>query len=201
MNVMAKPGKITDLAALNGTVLYYEKQGSGPALLFIAGSTGDAGNFTRQGVACERASGDNGDAVRKHSKFFTAQFDERLALDCFGDAFGKNLAIHGERMAAGDASALRQAQQERIETAQFFLQQPRCGVRLFRLERVAANQFAQPVCTVSRRRLARTHLPKHHPQATARDLPSCLRAGQPSANYVNRFAQDDPALSRIAGTR
>jgi len=39
--------KITDLAVVNGTVLYYEKKGNGPALLFIAGSTGDAGNFTR----------------------------------------------------------------------------------------------------------------------------------------------------------
>jgi pimeloyl-ACP methyl ester carboxylesterase len=39
--------KITDLADVNGTALYYEKQGNGPALLFIAGSTGDAGNFMR----------------------------------------------------------------------------------------------------------------------------------------------------------
>lgn len=44
---MATPGKIADLASVNGAVLYYEKQGNGPALLFIAGSTGDAGNFTR----------------------------------------------------------------------------------------------------------------------------------------------------------
>jgi pimeloyl-ACP methyl ester carboxylesterase len=47
MNVMAMLGKITDLAAVNGTRLYYEKQGNGPGLLLIAGSTGDAGNFTR----------------------------------------------------------------------------------------------------------------------------------------------------------
>ena len=31
----------------NGTKLYYERVGSGPPALFIAGSTGDAGNFTR----------------------------------------------------------------------------------------------------------------------------------------------------------
>jgi pimeloyl-ACP methyl ester carboxylesterase len=47
MKVMTTLDKITDLAAVNGTFLYYEKQGTGPALLFIAGSTGDAGNFTR----------------------------------------------------------------------------------------------------------------------------------------------------------
>ena len=31
----------------NGTNLYYEREGTGPAVLFIAGSTGDAGNFSR----------------------------------------------------------------------------------------------------------------------------------------------------------
>ena len=31
----------------NGTSLYYERQGTGPAVFFIAGSTGDAGNFSR----------------------------------------------------------------------------------------------------------------------------------------------------------
>ena len=39
--------KVTDFVQSNGARLYYEKQGSGLSLLFIAGSTGDAGNFTR----------------------------------------------------------------------------------------------------------------------------------------------------------
>jgi len=39
--------KINDFAVVNGTTLYYEKEGAGTAVLFIAGSTGDAGNFTR----------------------------------------------------------------------------------------------------------------------------------------------------------
>jgi len=34
-------------AAANGASLYYERQGNGPSALFIAGSTGDAGNFSR----------------------------------------------------------------------------------------------------------------------------------------------------------
>jgi pimeloyl-ACP methyl ester carboxylesterase len=41
------PGKTTDLVVVNGATLYYERQGNGMAVLFIAGSTGDAGNFTR----------------------------------------------------------------------------------------------------------------------------------------------------------
>ena len=47
MNVVQTPGKIKDFAVVNGAGLYYEKQGTGPAVLLIAGSTGDAGNFTR----------------------------------------------------------------------------------------------------------------------------------------------------------
>jgi pimeloyl-ACP methyl ester carboxylesterase len=39
--------KIKDFAAVNGATLYYERQGIGAAVLFIAGSTGDAGNFTQ----------------------------------------------------------------------------------------------------------------------------------------------------------
>lgn len=39
--------KVMDFVVVNGARLYYERQGSGQPLLFIAGSTGDAGNFTR----------------------------------------------------------------------------------------------------------------------------------------------------------
>ena len=39
--------KVTDFVVSNGARLYYEKQGTGQSLLFIAGSAGDAGNFTR----------------------------------------------------------------------------------------------------------------------------------------------------------
>src|SRR5215510_688036 len=38
---------VSDFVLSNGARLYYERQGSGQALLFMAGSTGDAGNFTR----------------------------------------------------------------------------------------------------------------------------------------------------------
>jgi len=39
--------KINGFAVVNGTTLYYEREGAGTAVLFVAGSTGDAGNFTR----------------------------------------------------------------------------------------------------------------------------------------------------------
>ena len=47
MNVVERHDKITDFVTANGATLYYERQGIGAAVLFIAGSTGDAGNFTR----------------------------------------------------------------------------------------------------------------------------------------------------------
>lgn len=42
-----KQDKLSDFVVTNGTSLYYERQGIGPPVLFVAGSTGDAGNFTR----------------------------------------------------------------------------------------------------------------------------------------------------------
>jgi pimeloyl-ACP methyl ester carboxylesterase len=39
--------KVKDFVLANGARLYYEMQGTGQSVLFIAGSTGDAGNFTR----------------------------------------------------------------------------------------------------------------------------------------------------------
>jgi len=47
VNAVKTPDKIKDFAVVNGTTLYYEKQGTGTPVLLIAGSTGDAGNFTR----------------------------------------------------------------------------------------------------------------------------------------------------------
>jgi len=40
-------GVLTGFATCNAASLYYERRGSGPAVLLIAGSTGDAGNFAR----------------------------------------------------------------------------------------------------------------------------------------------------------
>src|SRR6476620_9818838 len=40
-------GKATDVVEVNGARLYYEKQGAGPSILLIPGSTGDAGHFSR----------------------------------------------------------------------------------------------------------------------------------------------------------
>ena len=42
-----RPTRSRTLRSSTGRTLYYEKQGTGPAVLLIAGSTGDAGNFTR----------------------------------------------------------------------------------------------------------------------------------------------------------
>jgi pimeloyl-ACP methyl ester carboxylesterase len=47
VKVLKTSDKIEDIASVNGAELYYEKQGTGTAVLLIAGSTGDAGNFTR----------------------------------------------------------------------------------------------------------------------------------------------------------
>jgi pimeloyl-ACP methyl ester carboxylesterase len=37
--------ELHDVVGVNGTTLYYERTGTGPSVLFIAGTTGDAGHF------------------------------------------------------------------------------------------------------------------------------------------------------------
>ena len=39
--------ELQDVVGVNGTTLYYERTGTGPSVLFIAGTTGDAGHFTQ----------------------------------------------------------------------------------------------------------------------------------------------------------
>jgi len=47
IKIVQLPDKVCDFVAANGATFYYERQGIGPSVFFIAGSTGDAGNFTR----------------------------------------------------------------------------------------------------------------------------------------------------------
>jgi pimeloyl-ACP methyl ester carboxylesterase len=44
---MQVPTPSKGMAQVNGTELYYERRGSGPSVLFIAGATGDGGHFER----------------------------------------------------------------------------------------------------------------------------------------------------------
>lgn len=39
--------ELRDIVIVNGTTLYYERTGTGPSVLFIAGTTGDAGHFAQ----------------------------------------------------------------------------------------------------------------------------------------------------------
>jgi hypothetical protein len=36
---------VQDVVVVDGTALYYEMYGTGPSVLYIAGTTGDAGHF------------------------------------------------------------------------------------------------------------------------------------------------------------
>jgi pimeloyl-ACP methyl ester carboxylesterase len=38
---------LQDVVVVNGTTLYYERTGTGPSVLFIIGTTGDAGHFAQ----------------------------------------------------------------------------------------------------------------------------------------------------------
>ena len=114
-----------------------------------------------------------------------AQFDERLGFDGGGDFGGEDVAIHGERVAAGYARLLCGGEQQRIQAAQFLFEQPGRGGFLLRFQRIAAHQFGQPVGLVRRRAARGTHFVERDAQAAARDLPGGFRARQSAAEDVN----------------
>ena len=116
-----------------------------------------------------------------------------------GDFGGEDLAVHRERVAARHARLAGRFEQQRIEPAQFFLEQPRRRVLLFGFERIAAHQFRQPVGLVRRRTPYRTHLVQHHVAAAPRHLPGRFGAREPAADDVYRVLQKNPPLAfRIA---
>ncbi len=88
-------------------------------------------------------------------------------------------------MAARHASLLSRAQQQRIQPAQFFFEQPGRGVFGFALQRIAANQFRQPVRFVRGRGAHRAHFRQHAIVAGARNLPGRLATRQAAAENVD----------------
>ena len=70
--------------------------------------TGQARNLRRQSVAGERTGGDDRNAIFGNSRdLFTPQFDERLGFDGARHFRGEDFAVDSERMAAGNAGAVR----------------------------------------------------------------------------------------------
>ena len=154
-------------------------------------SPGQPGDLLGERIAGERAGGDDDDGVLGDGGDFLApQLDQRLGRDGRGDFRGKDFAIDGERMAAGYSRLPRRFEQQRIEPAQLFLEQPRRGGFLLGLERIAAHQFGQPVRLVRGCRPGRPHFVQHRAQAAPRDLPGRFRPRQPAADDVNGFPQN-----------
>ena len=73
--------------------------------------------------------------------FLTPEFDQRFGLNGAGDGVREQFPVHSEGLAARDAGLIGGAQEERVQSAQFPLQQPWGGVLLLALERVGADEF------------------------------------------------------------
>ena len=102
---------------------------------------------------------------------------------------GEDVAIDGEGVAAGDAGLLRGAQQQRIQAAQFLLEQPGRGGFGLALQRVAADQFGEAVGLVRRGGAHGTHFVEDARNAAAGDLPGGFGAGESAADDVDGLGQ------------
>ena len=102
---------------------------------------------------------------------------------------GEDVAVDREGMSAGDAGLLRGLQQQRIEAAQFFFEQPGRGGFGLALERVAADEFGEAVGLVRRSGAHGAHLVEHARHSAAGDLPGGFRAGESAADDVDGLGQ------------
>ncbi len=131
--------------------------------------------------------------------FVAAEFDPGLGGDGLGDAFGEEVAIYGESVAAGNARCLGRGEQQGIQAAEFLLQKPGRGGKGLALERVAANQFREAAGLVGGRRTRGTHFMQDGGEAAAGDLPGGFGARKSAADDVNRAAQSSSIQGKIEG--
>jgi len=148
--------------------------------------TGQPRDLGRQRVACEGARGNDHDrAARKRGQFLPPDLNARVAFDGRAHFGGKNLAIHGERLASRHASGGGRSKQERSEPSKFLLEEPGRAGNLFAFQRVAANQLGEPIGLVSGGGAGRPHLVQFDSEAGLRDLPGSLRSRQTAADDVD----------------
>ena len=172
-----------------------------------AAGAGEAGDFLGEGAAGERSAGDDPDVgidpgQAEGGDFVAAEVDQRFGGDGAGDLFGEEVAIHGEGVPAGDAGLLGGLEQERIEAAEFLLEEPGGGVDALALQRVAADEFGETIGLVRGGGARGTHFVEDAGDTAAGDLPGGFGAGQAATNDVDGLGQGQriPAKS-AAGTR
>ena len=105
-------------------------------------------------------------------------------------------------MSAGDAGLLGGLEEERIEAAEFLLEEPGRGGFGLALEGVAADEFGEAVGLVRGGGAQGTHFVEDAGDAAAGDLPGGFGAGESAADDVDGLSQGQriPASS-AAGTR
>ena len=95
---------------------------------------------------------------------------------------GEDLAVHGQRRAAGHARRVGAREQQAPQRAQLRLEQAVRVGEIDRLEGVAADELGQPVGVMGRRPHRRPHLVQRHAHAALRERPGRLRAGETAAD-------------------
>ena len=101
------------------------------------------------------------------------------------DLGGEGIAVDRQGVAAGNARAMGDANQQGIQAPQLLLEQPGGGWPLVRLQRVAANQLSKAVGAMRPRLADGTHFVEDDGEARAGNLPCGFAACQACADDMD----------------
>ena len=126
--------------------------------------------------AGERAAGEDGHSAGNRGDFFTHDLDHRMGGERVGQRAREFVAVHRERRAGRNASAIGGGDDQRAEPAHLFLEHADRGVHRIAAQRVRAHQFAEERGLMRLGHARRAHLEQPHAHAASRELPRRLAA-------------------------
>ena len=144
----AKRGKRCDRSTESGV-----DDGADAVVEEQAAGAREPGDFVGQGIAGQRAGGDDDDADRRELRALLRAGTRYSGCAAMARVTSAENISRSTVSAWPPGTRARAAalQDERSEPAQFLFQQPGSGAFLFGLQGITANQFGQPVRLVGRR--------------------------------------------------
>src|SRR5687768_16682925 len=110
-----------------------------------------------------------------------------MRRDALVDPLREQVAVHGQRRAAGHPGLIRRLEHDGAQEAHLRLEEPVRIGRLRALEGVRADELRETIRFVRRRAAYGAHLVEDHLVTACRELDGGLRSGQSSTDDVNGF--------------
>ena len=111
--------------------------------------------------------------------------DGRMILDFFGDALGKEGAVHGQGPAGRNLGLVRRRHDQGAQLPHLFFKQTHGGRDIGGAQGIAADQLGQLRGLVRRAEPHRLHLMDGHPAAALGSLPGGLASREAAADDSN----------------